>query len=115
MTTYAGGGDSPDRLDALVYALTELMSAPQTTGIIDFYRSLVEEERAQAEAAVPGSAAAQREPASVTFLAPPGISTFFAMSGRCINIGVDRKIVVSERDAKPLRQAAGWTELEQAF
>jgi phage terminase large subunit-like protein len=31
MCSYAGGGDSPDRLDALVYCLTELMSASQTT------------------------------------------------------------------------------------
>src|SRR6201982_526606 len=59
LTSYAGGGDSPDRLDAMVFALTELMSGTQTTGIIDFYRSLVEEDRALAEAAVPGSAAAQ--------------------------------------------------------
>jgi phage terminase large subunit-like protein len=84
MTTFAGGGDSPDRLDALVYCLTELMSASQTTGIIDFYRELVEEDRERAEAAVPGSAAAQREPATVMFLVPEGVSNFFAMSGRQI-------------------------------
>jgi hypothetical protein len=92
MCSYAGGGDSPDRLDALVYCLTELMSASQTTGIIDFYRELVEEDRAQAEAAVPGR---------------------YTLSGRRIAIGIDRKVTVSARDAAPLRQA-GWQEVEHA-
>jgi hypothetical protein len=61
LCSYAGGGDSPDRLDAMVFAMTELMSGKQTTGIIDFYRELVEEQRA----IVPGSAAARAEAATV--------------------------------------------------
>lgn len=41
MTTTAGyqGSSSPDRLDALVWAITELMLAEQTTGILDYYRA----------------------------------------------------------------------------
>jgi hypothetical protein len=110
LCSYAGGGDSPDRLDAMVFALTELMSGVRTDGIVEFYRTLVEEERALAEAATPGSEAAQKEPATVTFHVPDGITDFYTMSGRRICIGVDRKVQVSERDAVPLRQA-GWEEL----
>jgi hypothetical protein len=89
----------------MVFALTELMSGTRTDGIVDFYRSLVEEERERAEAAVPGSAAARAEVATVTFLAPEGLSDVFTMSGRRICIDVDRLVKVSERDAVPLRQA----------
>jgi predicted phage terminase large subunit-like protein len=113
MCSYAGGGDSPDHLDAMVFALTELMSGIRTDGIIDFYRSLVEEDRALAEAAVPGSAAARAEAATVIFRAPEGLSNVFTMSGRRICIDVDRLVKVSERDAVPLRQA-GWEEVEHA-
>jgi phage terminase large subunit-like protein len=38
---YLGEG-SPDRLDAMVWAITDLMLAPSTTGIIEFYRREVE-------------------------------------------------------------------------
>ena len=34
------GGKSPDRMDALVWGLTELMIVPQTTGMLDFYASM---------------------------------------------------------------------------
>jgi hypothetical protein len=111
MCSYAGGGDSPDRLDAMVFALTELMSGIRTDGIVEFYRSLVEEERALAEAAVPGSATARAEAATVMFLVPEGVSNFFAMSGRHICVGTDRLVKVSARDAAPLRQL-GWQEVE---
>jgi phage terminase large subunit-like protein len=107
LCSYAGGGDSPDRLDAMVFAMTELMSGKQTTGIIDYYRDLVEEQRAT----VPASAAARAEAATITFRAPDGLSEVYTMSGRHINIDVDRLVHVSERDAVPLRQA-GWQELE---
>jgi phage terminase large subunit-like protein len=36
--TPSGAERSPDRLDALVWAVTELMLQEQTTGLIDFYR-----------------------------------------------------------------------------
>jgi phage terminase large subunit-like protein len=34
-------GPSPDRLDALVWALSELMVEPQGTALLDYYRGLV--------------------------------------------------------------------------
>jgi predicted phage terminase large subunit-like protein len=111
LCNYCGEGKSPNLLDAAVWALTELMVGPQTTGIIDFYRELVEEDRALAEAAIPGTKAAQREPATVMFLVPEGVSNFFAMSGRQICVGIDRLVKVSARDAAPLRQL-GWREIE---
>jgi len=40
-------GDSPDRVDALVWALTELMIAPSGTGLLDYYASLAREKREQ--------------------------------------------------------------------
>jgi phage terminase large subunit-like protein len=107
LCSYAGGGDSPDRLDAMCYALTELAINMSTTGIIDYYRELVDEQRA----AVPGSPAARAETATVAFRAPDGLSDVYTMSGRHIGIDVDRLVHVSERDAVPLRQV-GWREVE---
>lgn len=39
------GGVSPDRVDALVWALTDLLVAPGGTGLLDYYRALYEERR----------------------------------------------------------------------
>ena len=36
----AGSADSPDRLDAMVWAFTELMIEPPTTGFLDYYAEL---------------------------------------------------------------------------
>lgn len=36
---------SPDRMDAMVWAITDLMLADQTTGILDYYRSLAEQKK----------------------------------------------------------------------
>ena len=41
----AGAGESPDRVDALVWALTELMIEPSGTGLLDYYAGLVREKR----------------------------------------------------------------------
>jgi len=43
----ASAGESPDRVDALVWALTELMIEPSGTGLLDYYAGLVREKRAQ--------------------------------------------------------------------
>jgi phage terminase large subunit-like protein len=43
MCAFSGGGDSPDRLDALCYAITELMCKLANDGIIEFTRRMVEE------------------------------------------------------------------------
>jgi terminase large subunit-like protein len=104
----ARAGKHDDLVLALAIALWHSVGRDSTTGLIDFYASLVEEDRA----AVPGSAAAMAGAAIVTFRAPDGLSDVRTLSGRRIPVDVDRKIQVSARDAVPLRQA-GWTELEQ--
>jgi predicted phage terminase large subunit-like protein len=109
LCSYCGEGRSPNLLDAAVWALSEIMLGSRTDGIIDFYQSLVEEDRA-AGGAIPGSKAAQSEPATVTFTVPAGVSDLFTLSGRHIGIGEDRLVTVSPRDATPLRQN-GWEEL----
>lgn len=38
-------GESPDRVDALVWALTELMIEPSGTGLLDYYAALAREKR----------------------------------------------------------------------
>ena len=43
----ASAGYSPDRADALVWALTELMVAPGESGLIDYYRQLYDEQRSR--------------------------------------------------------------------
>ena len=37
---------SPDRMDALVWAITDLMLSDQTTGILDYYRNLAQQKKA---------------------------------------------------------------------
>lgn len=104
MVSYTvGSNKSPDRLDAAVYALSELM-VTQGAGIIEWYRQQVEGHQVNVEVST-----AQ----SVRLAAPEGISTVYLMSGRMILIGGDRTILVSETDAKPLR-AQGWKELQNA-
>jgi phage terminase large subunit-like protein len=39
--------DSPDRMDALVWGVTELVVADNNTGILDFYREQAQALRAQ--------------------------------------------------------------------
>ena len=41
----SAAGFSPDRLDALVWALTDLMIGPADTGLLDYYRELYQERR----------------------------------------------------------------------
>jgi phage terminase large subunit-like protein len=41
----AGAGESPDRVDALVWAVTELMIEPSGTGLLDYYAQLAREKR----------------------------------------------------------------------
>jgi hypothetical protein len=39
--------DSPDRMDALVWAITELTGGNSTTGLLDFYRAAAEQQQPQ--------------------------------------------------------------------
>ena len=99
-------GASPDRLDALAWALTELMvEGVPGWGILEHYR--LNAARAKEPANVAPAAA------TVKLAAPPGFatSTLITMSGRSIALGDDRVVEVSEDDAKPMVNA-GWTRVE---
>ncbi len=100
---YAAGG-SPDRLDAAVWALTELMGAPEP-GIIGY---------ARIEAAL--STAPRANPLdtstfAVTLKAPAGISDVHLMSGRAVAVPPDRLVKMTVDDSKPLL-AIGWTTVQ---
>ena len=95
-----GSTDSPDRLDALVWAFSELCVGASTTGIIDYYRELNEQangiENADAE--------------KVQMRPPAGyFGTTIAMSGEIVRVNAGGMASVLKSDAKALR-AIGWTE-----
>jgi phage terminase large subunit-like protein len=95
-------GYSPDHVDALVWALTELMveSSPGY-GIIEWTR--LEAEKANAPRANPGDASTF----TVTLIAPTGISDVHLMSGRAVSVPPDRLVAMTVEDSKPLL-GIGW-------
>ncbi len=101
-------GNSPDRVDALVWALTELMvEGVAGWGIMEHYRRGAEAARRGEEYP------ARRAPAAPVRLAPPpdfAASTLITMSGRAITLGTGTA-EVSEDDARPLLRD-GWTRAE---
>ena len=103
---YLGDG-SPDRADALVWALTELMVSDTNTGIIEFYADQVREKKAkEATARAPVSRAGY-----VSMRAPAGVSTAYGMTGSKYDADSDGTISVSAADVAPLR-AAGFVEIK---
>lgn len=93
------GGGSPDRLDAAVWALTDLMGEPEP-GIIGWTR--LESEKMNARVDINDASKF-----SVTLLAPAGISTVYLMSGRQVAVSQDRLVAMTVEDSKPLL-ANGW-------
>jgi predicted phage terminase large subunit-like protein len=101
----ARAGYSPDRVDALVWALSELMGEPEP-GIIGFARMEVEK--------LTTSRANPMSPSlfAVTLRAPPGAAfTQFLMSGRQVSVPPDGLVAMSVEDSKPLL-GMGWVELK---
>ena len=97
---YLGDG-SPDRADALVWALTELMVSDTNAGIIEFYAEQVREKKAkEATARAPVSRAGY-----VSMRAPAGVSTAYGMTGSKYDADSDGTISVSAADVSPLRAA----------
>jgi phage terminase large subunit-like protein len=91
-------GYSPDRLDALVWALTELMvDQPDGYGLLEHYRRMAEATKAGTAATKAATGAA-----TVKMRAPIGASNVYGMSGRQYIVGADRIVEVEEADAKPL-------------
>ena len=96
-------GYSPDRVDALVWALTELMGAGTAGwGLLEYYRKEAD--------AVPAYGKPIAAPArEVTLIGPGTTSHVYTMSGARIAVEADGSVTVTEEDAAPLR-AAGWRE-----
>ena len=95
-------GAHDDRVDALVYALTELQVAASNDGIIRYYENLVKERNA--------GTGNGPDAEMVPLRAPVGVSHVYLKSGgRCL-ISDDRLMRCSSADAKPLR-AHGFEEV----
>ena len=103
-TFAAGSSASPDRLDALVYALTELLVGQSNDGIIEYYRRLVEKrEQYPFDEPCDGERI-------IKMRAPPGASYVMLMSGRGVPIPEDRIVAMAAEDARPLI-GYGWTRV----
>jgi predicted phage terminase large subunit-like protein len=98
LCTYeAGSPGSPDRLDAAIYALTELMvDRNLTTGFLDYYAMLC-------GAARRGDTGGKM----IRMLAPIGCGGAHLYSGREVTIWDDRIVEMTEEDARPLFRG-GW-------
>jgi phage terminase large subunit-like protein len=96
-------GYSPDRLDAMVWALTELMVGQTDTGLLDYYR-----EQAAAKKELEAAKANGKTEASASLKplkAPPGVSTAFGMTGAKYQVGADGLVLVVAEDEAALRMA----------
>lgn len=98
------GDGSPDRLDAAVWALTELMG-DATPGIIE--RTRLEALKAAAPSANPNDATTF----TVTMRAPPGAAgTLHLMSGRQVLVPADGLVAMTVEDSRPLL-GLGWIKV----
>jgi hypothetical protein len=113
MFTTAGyqGSGSPDRADALVWALTELMLEDTAQGWIDYYRDLAGGVAAPSPA-IPAAMVANEAPApepevvfTVTLRAPPNVSSLNLNNGRSYAVGADRTVSVLQADVDMLLRA----------
>ncbi|WP_246102673.1 phage terminase large subunit [Methylobacterium terricola] len=112
LTGYAPGSTkSPDRLDAYVWAFTELLDVADGTGIIEFYRQ--EAERAAAGAPDPAAGHGWTMPGmgggpapGVRLRVPEG-HTVTTLSGAPVVVEADGTALFAEADSVPLRQL-GW-------
>jgi hypothetical protein len=106
------GNKSPDRVDACVYALTELLLAHGNTGFIDYYREEVERAESDrpkriATTFINGLPAPDASDASsviemVAMIAPAGTSTIFGRLGTKYSPNADNIVWVHEDDVLPL-------------
>jgi phage terminase large subunit-like protein len=104
-----GATSSPDRLDAAVWAFTELMlSGGDGTGIIEFYRRLSLENPSNPARAIEGKAL----PMVRLLAAADAAGTLYLASGRCVNVPESREIEATPEDAKSLL-LTGWTRAEE--
>lgn len=88
-------GYSPDRVDALVWALTHLFLEGDNTGIIEFYKQEYDKKQK----------AANPEPSElITMRAPNDINMAYGITGKGYSV-VDGYVAVDPQDVKGLRRA----------
>ncbi len=113
LSSYAPGTrKSPDRLDAMVWALSELFVGLSTSGVIDYYRQLAANPETFAPAE-PSFGYAFTPPGRgrlVRFIVPEGHSTVMLMSGATLSPDAEGVIACPETDAAALR-VQGWREV----
>ncbi len=112
LTSYEPGArKSPDRLDAMVWAITELMVGASGSGLIDYFRELAANPETFA-VPDPEYGYAFTPPGrgrTVRFLVPPGCSTIMLLSGTTLSPDAEGVVACPESDAGALR-IQGWRE-----
>lgn len=94
-------GYSPDRMDALVWGLTDLMiGSTSHEGLLDFYR-----QEAMAVADRLSGKVEALPSATVSLKAPEGINTAFGADGTRYSLGDDGLFYVNSKDVKGLESA----------
>lgn len=113
MTTPAGyqGAASPNRMDALVWAVTELKLEENAQGWIDYYREMAEGKGAN-NPAVPAAMVANEAPKpepevvlQVDLRAPPNVSSLSLSTGRTYPVNAERIVSVRQEDVEALLRA----------
>lgn len=95
-------GYSPDRMDALVWALTELMvGSISHEGLMDYYR----QESQAVKDRLSGQSKLGAPSAIVSLQGPQGINVAFGRDGTRYDLGTDGLFRVKEADVSPLQQA----------
>jgi predicted phage terminase large subunit-like protein len=95
----AGSSDSPDRLDAMVWAFSELMvETSGNTGMLDYYKGIAERITAGEIAPV----VVTHKSRLVPLRAPPGVREASGSSGRTYSANYARLMFVSPEDAPSL-------------
>ncbi len=102
LCSYCGAGRSPNLLDAMVWAPSDLMAGEQFTGMIEYYRALCEQD------ARGWSFSNQRQAAAdVALRAPDGLTALYSITRRMVSIPLNGVINLSQEEATPLVMT-GW-------
>ncbi len=111
LTTYEPGGrKSPDRLDALVWAFTDLMvGATSGANLIAYMRQVAAEPSGISGPTYGYSFGDPPKGRTVRFLAPPGTQTVVLLSGVSTSPDRDGIVTCQESDGRALRMC-GWQE-----
>ncbi len=101
---------SPDRMDALVHAIAELMlGATAGSNFIEYMRRAVAEIDERRDPAFGYAFGDAPKGATVRLIAPPGVSTIMVISGATISPDLHGLVTLQDSDAAALR-AQGWRE-----